>query len=81
MSESSQPGWRGVESFLHRAVSIILDGLDFDLSATHIEGLATLGVYGSDVTEVGNDNRRGSISSGCGLAALAVQASFGSSRN
>lgn len=27
-----------------RAVSIILDSLDFNLSATHIEGLATLGV-------------------------------------
>lgn len=66
---------------LHRAVSIILDSLDFDLSATHIEGLATLGVYNSDVTEIGDDSRLGSISSGCGLAALAVQPSFGSSRN
>lgn len=64
-----------------RAVSIILDSLDFDLSATHIDGLVTLGVYCSDVTGIGDDKRHDSISSGCGLAALALQANFGSSRN
>lgn len=41
-----------------RAVSIILDSLDFDLSATHLEGFATLGAYRSDATEVGDDNRQ-----------------------
>lgn len=62
----------------HRSVSVILDGFDFDLSATHCEGFATVRIGGAGVQRIGVV---GGVSSlfpgGYGLAALAVISRLG----